>query len=333
MSLQGPDASICDNSSLQDVNDTEPCYYESYIKGSGQSVFSITAPTPHRNVHIVMNRLLNSNQVSTALVSQTDYQVLCFAEDDWPIEASSLQLSSRSPSFLAPTLPNKVSLTAVHSLRELIGTKRTLDETPPNFTQLVLDDPTTYNDRIIVAFALNEPGTAYCRATRSDSGETSADMPVVRILGAGWSAAHNGSTVPSIITMTKLENIDPALTNREDHNIFIDEARPPISEWRSCVSPSRRVRHLSTMSTAWPRMCMNASVVAYACCNHLQSEDDATDDRGLARPNIMTAGYISADVGDPLSPQGGRTAGATFHITQAIVTVIFTSRFRSCWHL
>ena len=52
-----------------------------------------------------MNRLLNSNQVSTALVSQTDYQVpgmsldeeacgavldllqvLCFAEDDWPIE-------------------------------------------------------------------------------------------------------------------------------------------------------------------------------------------------------------------------------------------------------
>ena len=140
-------------------------------------------------------------------------------------------------------------------------------------------------------------------------------------------------SVRSIITMTKLENIDPALTNREDHNIFIDEARPPISEWRSCVSPSRRVRHLSTMSTAWPRMCMNASVVAYACCNHLQSEDDATDDRGLARPNIMTAGYISADVGDPLSPQGGRTAGATFHITQAIVTVIFTSRFRSCWHL
>ena len=71
---------------------------------------------------------------------------------------------------------SEVALSAVHSLRELIGTKRTLDETPPNFTQLAIDDPTTYNDRIIVAFALNEPGTAYCRATRSDSGETSADM-------------------------------------------------------------------------------------------------------------------------------------------------------------
>ena len=50
-----------------------------------------------------MNRLLDSSQVSTTLVSQTDYQVpgislyeetcgavlrqvLCFAEDDWPIE-------------------------------------------------------------------------------------------------------------------------------------------------------------------------------------------------------------------------------------------------------
>ena len=56
-----------------------------------------------------------------------------------------------------------------------------------------------------------------------------------------------------------------------------------------------------------------------------QSQDDATDDRGLSRPNIMAAGYISADVVDPFSPQGGRTAGAAFDITKASVTVVFTS--------
>ncbi|CAE7498925.1 unnamed protein product [Symbiodinium natans] len=270
MSLEGPNASICDNSSLQDTNDTSPCYYERFIKGSGQSVFTAMVPLAYRNVHINVDRLLDSSEAfSTTLASQTEYQVLCFAEDDWHIQASSFQ--PRSPSFTAPVYPNKVPLSAVHVLRELIGTKTTLDETPPIFTQLVIDDPTASNDRIVVTFALNEPGTAYCRATRSDSGETSADMSIVRILGAGWSAPQNGSAVPSVITMTKLENVDPALTNRQDHNIFFDEA------------------------TQYDIYCL--------------AKDDATDDGGLARPNIMTTSYIGADVGNPLSPQGGRTAG------------------------
>ena len=37
-------------------------------------------------------------------------------------------------------------------------------------------DPTRLNYAISVTFALNEPGTAYCRATRADSGEVAADM-------------------------------------------------------------------------------------------------------------------------------------------------------------
>ena len=35
-----------------------------------------------------------------------------------------------------------------------------------------LQDPSDANDRLVVTFALNEAGTAYCRFTRSDSGET-----------------------------------------------------------------------------------------------------------------------------------------------------------------
>ena len=61
------------------------------------------------------------------------------------------------------------------------GVQTTLDDSPPSFTKLHIDDPTEFNTRIIVTFALNEAGTAYCRATRVDSGETAADMPLNRI--------------------------------------------------------------------------------------------------------------------------------------------------------
>ena len=49
-------------------------------------------------------------------------------------------------------------------------------------------DPTAANNKLIVTFTLNEPGTTYCRVTRTSSGETSADMPINRILTADWSS-------------------------------------------------------------------------------------------------------------------------------------------------
>ena len=61
-------------------------------------------------------------------------------------------------------------------------------QAPPTFTLLYIEDPTLSNDRIIVTFTLNEPGTAYCRPTRRDSGETAADMHINRILTASWSS-------------------------------------------------------------------------------------------------------------------------------------------------
>ena len=79
------------------------------------------------------------------------------------------------------------------------------------------------NDRIAVTFSLNEPGTAYCRATRSDSGETSLDMTINRILTANWMAQNDGVN-SSTIVITQLENVDPLLTNRDDEVDLISEA-------------------------------------------------------------------------------------------------------------
>ena len=73
----------------------------------------------------------------------------------------------------------QVTLAAVHTLRAAVGNKTTLDTTPPSFTLLEIQDPTAANDSIVISFTLNEPGTAYCRATRTDSGETAADMCLV----------------------------------------------------------------------------------------------------------------------------------------------------------
>merc|ERR550514_444075 len=84
-----------------------------------------------------------------------------------------------------------------------IGTIQTLNESPAIFTKMSIKDPTAANDRIVVVFQLNEAGTAWCRVTRSDSGET--DLKINRILTADWSAVYT-PTSDSTITITALEN-------------------------------------------------------------------------------------------------------------------------------
>lgn len=56
-------------------------------------------------------------------------------------------------------------------------------------TRRRIQNPTAADTRIVVTFSLNEVGTAYCRATRSDSGTTSQDMHIDRVLAAQWSGA------------------------------------------------------------------------------------------------------------------------------------------------
>ena len=61
---------------------------------------------------------------------------------------------------------------------------------------------------------LNIESLQYCisilshqgRPTRSDSGETGADMTLNRIISAGWFATHDGGSGTSTLTISQLEN-------------------------------------------------------------------------------------------------------------------------------
>ena len=121
----------------------------------------------------------------------------------------------KSPNFVAPAEPMKITLAAAVAFANLAGVVSTLDQAPPTFTFLDVQDPTLANNKIVVRLQLNEAGVAYCRATRSDSGETAADMTITRILTANWMAQNDGGNI-STIEITQLENVNPVLTSRDD---------------------------------------------------------------------------------------------------------------------
>ena len=109
----------------------------------------------------------------------------------------------------------KITLAAAVAFANLAGAVSTLDQAPPSFTYLDVQDPTLANNKIVVTLRLNEVGVAYCRATRSDSGETSADMTITRILTSNWMAQNDGVNI-STIEISQLENVNPLLTSRDD---------------------------------------------------------------------------------------------------------------------
>eukprot|EP00928_Gymnodinium_smaydae_P040215 TRINITY_DN27306_c0_g6_i1.p1 TRINITY_DN27306_c0_g6~~TRINITY_DN27306_c0_g6_i1.p1 ORF type:complete len:5181 (-),score=906.80 TRINITY_DN27306_c0_g6_i1:179-15013(-) len=258
-----------------DLQDTSPaggyCYFETYIKGSPseRTSFEVQIHEAYRDFDVEVNRIWEKDKIgSSALTHEETYQILCFAEDDWRLQASSG--AALSPNFNAPSGPMKVSLADVFAFKDAAGPVRTLDDAPPSFTRLQIQDPTASNDRILVTFSLNEAGTAYCRATRTDSGETAADMPINRILTASWSANVAGAGSLATIEITNLESATPALTVRDDERASILEA------------------------TQYDVYCW--------------AQDTAVDSFSHARPNYATAAYVAADVVAPLSPAGGRTA-------------------------
>lgn len=84
-------------------------------------------------------------------------------------------------------------------------------------------NPTASNDRILVIFALNEPGTAYCRARRVDV-EPGESMHIPDILAAGWRRGccfgwplklrRNGEAVCYIVVGLGLQKSDRPLWTR-----------------------------------------------------------------------------------------------------------------------
>jgi hypothetical protein len=145
------------------------------------------------------------------LTEEVEYpSIYCYAEDDEDQTVGGLlgmvyDENASPPAWYgtAKTDPNKMiyhPLSSagpqnVHTISQDtggIGTIETLDESPPIFDILMIQDPTAWNDRIIVTFTLNEDGTAYCRVTRSDSGET--NLKINRILTADWSNVYTHAT-------------------------------------------------------------------------------------------------------------------------------------------
>ncbi|CAE8720003.1 unnamed protein product [Polarella glacialis] len=278
--------SFCKQNEIQDATSASgTCYHETFIKGSAahSTVFRSDVNEAYRDVKIEVNRILQKDEAGSApLEHETGYNIFCFAEDDWLIEAQAA--SYNSVSFVAPSSPMKTTLASVQSFQGAIGLQTTLDDTPPSFTKLEIQDPSASNNAIVVTFALNEPGTAYCRATRSDSGETAADMPISRILTANWFAAYASTDVT--IRVTKLENVQPSLTNRADWDVAIEEA------------------------TQYNVYCT--------------AVDDATDSFSLSRANYMTQDYVGTAVGVPTSPLGGTTAGV-WVVDSTAPTMIFVT--------
>lgn len=140
--------------------------------------------------------------IISGLVEEQDYPyIYCFAEDD---ETDGL---SSAPNKMIFNTGGDYGPTNMYTIQQAIGTVQTLDESPPVFTLLKLQDPSAQNDRLVVTFQLNEAGTAYCRVTRSDSGETT--LHINSILTASFSTALTAPTQTGYITVTKLEYSDP----------------------------------------------------------------------------------------------------------------------------
>ncbi|CAJ1388164.1 unnamed protein product [Effrenium voratum] len=152
--------------------------------------------------------------IISGLAEETDYPyIYCYAEDDARLQDEPDGLGT-TPNVMifddvVPGLHTSRTLAGpdnVHTIWASTGTVQTLDESPPEFTTLAIKDPSDFNDRLVVTFALNEAGTAYCRATRSDSGET--DLRINRILSANYYATVAAASIQGTITIDKLESSD-----------------------------------------------------------------------------------------------------------------------------
>ncbi|CAE7924644.1 unnamed protein product [Symbiodinium necroappetens] len=275
-----PDSSAntqnCREGELQDSQpdpSIEPCYFETFAKGTyaDGTVFKAEVSQPFRDVDIEISRIWERNGTSTSkLQPETPYKIFCFAEDDWVVQSTA---GAVSPNFAAPTSPNKSPLSQGQSLLAAIGTRTTLDESPPRFAKLLIQNPTQTNDRIVVVFALNEPGTAYCRARRVDSAAATTSMKIPDILAAGWSASFSGPD--ATIEMTKTSMPHPGVGALDTSTADFDE------------------------QTQYDVFCW--------------AHDDAVDGRGYARPNQQTEEYVNTEVGQGevmnATLEGGKTPG------------------------
>jgi hypothetical protein len=197
---------FCSIGEIQDTNANAICHYEKLIKGSTSdgTVFRADIHTPFRDYDIEVNKMWEKDYTGSApLSAQTDFDILCFAEDDWRIESTTAAVNS--PNFVAPGSPNKASLAHVLAIRTAIQTKKTLDTTPPTVV-LSISAPSDSESSLSVHISFNEAGTLYClpllqgtaapHATRI----VSYDLKYVCALHAGCTGGL--LTIPNLLKRT-----------------------------------------------------------------------------------------------------------------------------------
>jgi len=132
----------------------------------------VSAGDVDRNVQVQVTK---RGTVMLSLTEELAYATYCAAKD-----------TATNPDCTGCTVPNLSTLGEIAASRDNIGTLTTLDQSPPSFTSLGARGIS--ETQIRVSFELNEPGTAYCRATRTDAGEPT--LHVNHIIQAGFMAEN-----------------------------------------------------------------------------------------------------------------------------------------------
>jgi len=157
-----PSTTFCKLSEYQGEDPAEDCFFETFVKGvaSKETVFRVDAHHAFQDYVIEVNRILTKDTAdSTALPAQTDFEILCFAEDDWAIEAASAAV--KSPNFAGPLRPNGVVINQTMQLQGMINLKTTLDQTPPLVT-LGISAPSNSETSLEVVLTMDEAGILHC---------------------------------------------------------------------------------------------------------------------------------------------------------------------------
>jgi hypothetical protein len=138
----------CGNFWVYDLDDLEDTTVDGVGTGaSGRATYdSSTSWKYNQDVDVIV----------TGLLEKTEYPyIYCYAEDD---ENDGLAGASNKMTYNSGAVDASKAL----HIATAIGSVTTLDQTPPDFVQLKIQDPTAYNTKIIVTFSLTEAGTAYC---------------------------------------------------------------------------------------------------------------------------------------------------------------------------
>ncbi|CAE7848818.1 unnamed protein product, partial [Symbiodinium sp. KB8] len=167
---------------------------------------SETAADANTDVEVTVSR---RGTTELQLVSETAYETYCAAKD------TATNPSCTDPG--CPAVPNLNTLAEMQLVRDAVGQIITRDVDPPTFS--LLGARGVGEDMLSITLQLNEPGTAYCRATRTDAASTA--LHISHIVQAGFYAT-NDAMASSVISIDKLADraTEAPLTRGTAYDIF-----------------------------------------------------------------------------------------------------------------